>query len=423
MPDIGGLGRGLLKGALSATEKAAEKVKDAAQAASRTMTDDDPDATQVIENAADPDATLVISDPDATQVIPGTAHQTPSRAPLPPPPGPVGPRPGDQGPSAPGTPRFGPQMPPAAHAASLSGTSAGGPPRATGGVPAGMTIAPSVPAPSSSGAPASGSPLPQSTHAPTGLTVTPFAALAPVGEPALADEPDERADASDVRELVEMFQRLLARRRPPAGPVQGEWAIGLGDLLAEHPKVPERMRGLVGKLNRFGGLSYSPREVVFDGEGVPWEKVTEVRTRHVVDYLVGDAVQQQVENLPMPWFPGRKRLLDALGQAVLTVTIATAKNQLEKFDLDMRVPAEIACKASFGRTKELSAGVLSALVLADPAVNQSLVATARARGITVTSGDDETLADADERAEKIREKVAALEAELERFTTRFGRPG
>ena len=52
MPDIGGFGRGLLKGALSATEKAAEKVKDAAGAASRRMhDDDDPDATQIVKTS------------------------------------------------------------------------------------------------------------------------------------------------------------------------------------------------------------------------------------------------------------------------------------------------------------------------------------------------------------------------------------
>lgn len=236
-----------------------------------------------------------------------------------------------------------------------------------------------------------------------------------------APEPAERADAADVHELVAMFQQLLARRRPPAGPIPDEWSIGVGDLLAEHPRVPRRVRGLVVKLNRFGGISYSPQEVVFDGDDVPWEKVTEVRTRHVVDYLVGDAVQQQVENLPVPWFPGRRRLLDALGQALLTVTIATAKDQLEK--LDLRIPAEIGYKASFGRTKELSAGVVSALVLADPAVNQSFIATAQTHGIPVTEGDDELVADADERAEKIRGKVKALEAELDRFTRRFSRSG
>jgi hypothetical protein len=187
--------------------------------------------------------------------------------------------------------------------------------------------------------------------------------------------------------------------------------------------VPKRVRGLVSRLNRFGGLSYSPQEIVFDGEDVPWEKVTGIRTRNLIDYLVGDAVQQQVESLPLPWFPGRKRVLDALGQAILTLTIATAKDQIEKVDLDVRIPAEIEYKGAFGRKKELNAGVLSALVLIDPAVKASVIATAQARSVPVIDGGDDTMADATERAAKVREKVAALEAELEKFKKRFGRSG
>ena len=392
MPDIGGFGRGLLKNALSATEKAAEKVKDAAEAASRRMsTEDDPDATQVVKTgAAEAAQATPDDDPEITQVIPGSPR-----------PSGTAPQNGGQRPLAPRAPVGGPaaQAPlaaPTAFAGNLGAPPAPPVPAATGG--------------------------PQAT-APGPSQAAPVADTAPDGEPSLADEPEDHADPSEVRELVEMFQSLLARHRPPAGPIPGDWSIGVGDLLVEHPKVPKRVRGLIVKLNRFGGVAYSPQEVAFDGDDVEWEKVTELRTRHIVDYLVGDAVQQQVENLPVPWFPGRKRVLDALGQALLTITIATAKDQLEKFELDLRIPAEVAYKASFGRTKELSAGVVSALVLADPAVNQSLLATARARGVTVTTGGDELLANADERAEKIREKVRALEAELDRFTVRFGRSG
>ncbi|GAB1513727.1 hypothetical protein [Actinophytocola sp. KF-1] len=437
MPDIGGFGRGLLKGALSATEKAAEKVKDAAEAASRRMTtDDDPDATQVVPTGDAAPAAPDTDDPEITQVIPGSPrpaaqHMAAPGGPRPgqspsapqnggsrPAPQGAGPRPGIGGPAGAPPAQFGgpgprPPAPPAAHP--------GAPAAGLGAPPAGARpgMPPAGPASPSHGPGAFAGAGPMGP----GPQAAPVADVAPDGEPSLADEPEDHADQADVRELVEMFQKLLAKRRPPAGPIPGDWSIGVGDLLAEHPKVPKRVRGLIVKLNRFGGVAYSPREVAFDGDDVEWGKVTEVRTRHIVDYLVGDAVQQQVENLPVPWFPGRKRLLDALGQALLTITIATAKDQLEKFELDLRIPAEIAYKASFGRTKELSAGVVSALVLADPAVNRSLVATAQARGITVTAGGDELLANADERAEKIREKVKALEAELERFTKRFGRSG
>lgn len=240
-------------------------------------------------------------------------------------------------------------------------------------------------------------------------------------EVALDDEPAEEADESEVAELVEQLRSLVDSRRPPAGPVAERWSLGVGDLLAEHPKVPKRLRGLVRKLDRFGGLAITPETIAFDGDDVDWSDVTELRTRHVVDYLLGDAVQAQVENIPLPWFPGRRRLLDALGKAVLTVTIATAKDQLDNRGLDLRVPAEIEYRGAFRRHKTLSAGVIAAVLLADPAVNRCLVATAEAKGIPVRASADEDLADAEVRAAAVREKVVALEAELDRFSRRFGR--
>jgi hypothetical protein len=224
-----------------------------------------------------------------------------------------------------------------------------------------------------------------------------------------------------VHELVDRFKQVLDERRPPAGPIVDPWATGFGTLLAEHPKIPKRVRGLISKLDHFGGVAYSSDEVAFDGDDVPWEKVIEVRTHLLLPYLVGDAVAQQVEGLPMPWFPGRKRLLDALGQALLTISIATAKDQLTRDELDLRIPAQIVYKASFGRKKELNAGLVSALVLFEPAVNESLIATARAKGIPVTAADEGMAANAEKRAAQLREKIATLEAELDRFKKRFGR--
>jgi hypothetical protein len=251
-------------------------------------------------------------------------------------------------------------------------------------------------------------------------------AEAPAGERDAADEPDEppeHADPSEVGELVEQIQRLIASRRPPDGPVTQPWSLSVGDVFAEHPKVPKKVRGLVRRLDRFGGLRVTPEEIAFDGDDVPWAKVTEVRTRHLVDYVFADAVQRQVESIPLPWFPGRRRLLDAFGQAMLTATIVTVKSQMEHLDLGLRIPAELAYRGALGRRKEVGAGVLAAVVLADPAVNQAVVATARARGVPVRASGDETLADAESRAAAMRRKIAGLEAELDRFNKRFGRKG
>jgi hypothetical protein len=241
--------------------------------------------------------------------------------------------------------------------------------------------------------------------------------MAEVGEE-LADEP---ADDSEVAELVERLRSLVDSRRPPPGPVTEPWSLGVGDLLAEHPRVPNRLRGLVRRLDRFGGLAITQDTIAFDRDDVDWSDVTEIRTRHMVDYLLGDAVQTQVERIPLPWFPGRRRLLDALGKAVLTVTIVTAKNQLDDRGLDLRVPAEIEYRGAFRRRRTLTAGVLGAVVLADPAVSGCVLATAEAKGIPVRATADEDLADAAGRAARLREKIAALEAELERFSRRFSK--
>jgi hypothetical protein len=427
VPDLGGFGRGLLKGALSATEKAAEKVKDAAEAASRKLhQDDDPDATQVVKTPAA--ATQTVENADTTPPA-GTGFT----APAPPTPAAHFADPAGE-PASPDEPVPADEPAPPSEPARASApaqpdepASPSVPVPADEHHPADEPARASVPVPADEPARAS-APVPADEHHPADKPARASAPVPPdehdpANEPALADEPEDRADESDVRELIEMFHQLLGRRRPPAGPIASEWSIGVGDFFAEHPKVPKRVRGLITRLNRFGGLSYSPQHIAFGGDGVLWEKVTELRTRHVVDYLVGDAVQQQVENLPVPWFPGRRRLLDALGQAILTVTIASAKDQLDRVDVDLLVPAEVAYRASFGRTKELNAGVLSALVLADPAVNASVLATARAQGVTVTAGGDDLLTDAGERADRIRSKIAALEKELERFSKRFGRSG
>jgi hypothetical protein len=229
----------------------------------------------------------------------------------------------------------------------------------------------------------------------------------------------EDADESDVSELVERLKSLVDSRRPPGGPVVEPWSVGVGDLLVEHPKVPKRLRGIVRKLDRFGGLEITPEHICFDGDDVKWSDVTEVRTRHLADYLLGDAVQRQLEVLPLPPFPGRRRLLDAMGRAMLTVIITTTEN--DDIGLTLRVPAEIEYKASFGRRKAFGPGALAAIALADPSVSGCLTATAAAHGIPVKDSPDAAFANAVERAAAIKAKVAALHAELDRFSSRLGR--
>lgn len=419
MPDFGELrqrGKGLLKGAKDSADAVQDKVRDRAKDGAdvvqdrlrRFRSDAAPDAA--------PDAAEATGATEATESIeaPAPPEPAPPTGPIHQLPQPPGYPPHGQYPARPGPPQqYGPPPHPGQYL----------PPHAMPQPPQPYQQYPGQPY----GGPPPLVPMPQG-HPAQVQPLQPLQQEAPVQQqppkaegPGLADEPEEHATDADVRELVELLTSALANRRPPPGPIVAPWSFGIGVVLAEHPRVPKRLHWAVRKLDRFGGIAVNPEQIALDGDEVDWDDVTEVQTRHVVDYLLGDAVQQQLETLPVPWFPGRKRLLDALGQALLTLVIATAKDQLERFDFDLRIPAEIEYKGMLRSRKTISAGVLSAVVLADPAVNRSITETARVRGIPVRAVGEEQLADAAARAAELRQKVAALEAELDRFTRRFGR--
>jgi hypothetical protein len=233
------------------------------------------------------------------------------------------------------------------------------------------------------------------------------------GSTSVRDEGIDGVSSAEVTEEAGRLQALLATRRPSPGPVVGRWSIGIGDLLAGHPRIPAQLRGLVRHLDRYGGLAITEQEVAFDGEEIEWGAVTEIRTRNVVDYLVSDTVNPQLHNLPLPRFPGRRRLLDEVSKALLTLLIAVAQQQLDRPNVDIRIPAEIEYRDAGRRLHTLTPGVLAALVLIDPAVSQCLQATARAHGIDVCPADEELFQSVEERAAKLRLKLRAFKARLE----------
>jgi hypothetical protein len=206
---------------------------------------------------------------------------------------------------------------------------------------------------------------------------------------------------------VSWLQSLLESRRPDPGPVVGRWALGIGDMVADHPLTPNRLRGLVRKLNHFGGVAISEEGVEFDGDRVKWVDVTEIRTRSLVEYLFSGGVDKQIDKLPLPWFPFRRKVIEAISRAALTLLLAAAKQQLEGGALDIRIPAEVGHHGML-RTLELSPGMLAAVVSADPAVRQCFEATAQAHGVEIRAADDDVMEDAEERAEQITSMLAKL---------------
>jgi hypothetical protein len=216
---------------------------------------------------------------------------------------------------------------------------------------------------------------------------------------------------SDDTDDVSWLQSLLERRRPDPGPVSGRWALGIGDMVAAHSLTPSKLRGLARKLNHFGGVAISEDAVEFDGDRVEWADVEEVRTRSLVEYLFTGGVDKQIDKLPMPWFPFRRKVLGAISRAALTLLLAAAKQQLEAGVMDIRIPAEVRYRGLL-RTRELAPGMLAAVVLADPAVGQCFQATAEAHGVIVRPADNDVMEDADEQAERIKSM-------LDRLTSRW----
>jgi hypothetical protein len=213
---------------------------------------------------------------------------------------------------------------------------------------------------------------------------------------------------------VSWLQSLLESRRPDPGPVVGRWALGIGDMVADHPLTPNKLSGLVRKLNHFGGVAISEEGVEFDGDRVKWVDVTEIRTRSLVEYLFSGGVDKQIDKLPLPWFPFRRKVIEAISRAALTLLLAAAKQQLEGGALDIRIPAEVGYHGML-RTRELSPGMLAAVVLADPAVRQCFEATAQAHGVEIRPADDDVMEDAEERAEQIKSMLASVETKIDRL--------
>jgi len=207
------------------------------------------------------------------------------------------------------------------------------------------------------------------------------------------------------------LQSLLESRRPDPGPVVGRWALGIGDMVADHPLTPDKLHWLARKLNHFGGVAISEESVEFDGDDVKWADVIEIRTCSLVEYLFTGGVDSQIDKLPVPWFPFRRKVLGAISRAALTLLLAAAKQQLEGGALEIRIPAEVGYHGLLG-SRELSPGMLAAVVLADPAVRQCFEATAQAHGVEIRPADNDVMEDADERAEQIKSMLAKLQARL-----------
>ncbi|MGE2835042.1 hypothetical protein [Mycobacterium sp. SMC-4] len=207
----------------------------------------------------------------------------------------------------------------------------------------------------------------------------------------------------------------LARLRPNAGPVRGRWGFGLGDLVVQISRAPGPLDEVLRQLNHFGALVISAESVEFDGDSVDWSDVKDIETHSLLGYLVSGALDRQLGKLPVPRFPGRRIALGLVSDAALTALVALTGDALRPV-FDVRIPAEVNYKGTF-RRRTLSPGVVPTLLMADPAVREALIQTAKAHGIPVRRTDSDAVDDAEERARRIKTvwtRLAALSENLSR---------
>jgi hypothetical protein len=208
---------------------------------------------------------------------------------------------------------------------------------------------------------------------------------------------------------------------PPPVPVTEPWRLSIGVLLGRHPRTPALAHKALGLLDRFGAVQLGPDAVGFDGEEIPWEKVTEIRTRNAFEVMTTEALEQEVDRLRqlLPPVPGRKWVVTKAAEAIATVVLAA----LERGSVDQRldelaVPVEIVHKGMLGRQRLQVGGLFAAATLA--VVEQaswSLAATAQQHGIPVTAAQPSAVAAPDRAAHvnALRERTDAMAARLARL--------
>ena len=198
---------------------------------------------------------------------------------------------------------------------------------------------------------------------------------------------------------------VLKPVRPQPGPATQRWGVGVGEVAAG--RVPGPLREIARQLNQFGSVVVSPGGIEYDGDEVAWSKVSEIRARRLVGYLITDAITKQVDRFPLWRFPGRGLVLSGLSQAALTAFAVAADLKLDSGIFTVYIPAEVHYKGLL-RAKDIQPGVPAALVLADPAVRDLIESTAQAHGIPVRMADDDALEVAAARAASIRNAVTGL---------------
>ncbi|WP_405012825.1 hypothetical protein [Kitasatospora sp. NBC_01539] len=219
-----------------------------------------------------------------------------------------------------------------------------------------------------------------------------------------------RGKARNVVGEGDWVRRALASLPPPEAPAAVEWEVSIAALIGRHPRVPGPAVRLLHLLDGFGQVAVGPERVGFDGDDVAWEKVQELRLHSTLDLLPDVVVGKEVDRIReyLPPVPGRRWVVTRAAEGLVTLVLAAVEAAERE---DLLLPCEIVHRGLLGRPKQLNGGLFAAAVLALlPAASESLIATAKARGIPVVAVDpDGVRAD---RAQRLRSTSAALRDRL-----------
>ncbi|MET8627244.1 hypothetical protein ABZW30_26395 [Kitasatospora sp. NPDC004669] len=206
---------------------------------------------------------------------------------------------------------------------------------------------------------------------------------------------------------------------PPPVPATEPWKLSVGTLIGRHPRTPAVAHKLLGLLDGFGAVHLGSTEVGFDGEEIEWDKVVEIRTRNAFEVLTTTALEQDVDRIRefLPPVPGRKWAVTKAGEALATVVLAA----LERGSVDQRldeltVPTRIVHRGLLGRRRTADAGSFAAATLVVVGqVGESLIATARQRGIPVLPADQPVEPDRAAHVAVLRERTDSVARLLSRI--------
>lgn len=201
-----------------------------------------------------------------------------------------------------------------------------------------------------------------------------------------------------VREVAATVPRMFATVDGPTLPLQETWALGLGDLLRDHPKLPGMPGIAVGYLNRLGSLQISAGSISIDGDEVPWGKIEEIEFGSASEVLMSRALEHEIERLTarLPPVPGRAWLVRQAVEVLIALCSsadaapdgsARSRSAGVVGETSVGVPVKIAYRAGIlGGSKKLTPGIFVTLVAAlVPDTSQAISAIAHERGLKITA--------------------------------------